>query len=318
MSFVHYRIVLKLISPLHIGKRKYRNLMETREYVPGRTLWGALTARITRDYFEGNPKLYEKVGNFLIEKFRFGYLWPSIDGETPYFPWEHDDFDYLFKFGYMGQPIDYDRKATEEGQLHEVEFIGPKTRGNQQVYLIGDLWANPELTSNNTNQNNLFDRITTVKKDIVLVKKNTDNIEKISICRVFNTLQLGGERNYGWGRVKVENFEKLEPQKALGGIKVENGDEVILKFKKGDHITAHALAAKWNDINPLPNGIINGPIELLTGYEFKGEFSLINPPICYIPGSKCVNNETKFSISKYGILQEVKSCSGLLLKYGKV
>ena len=314
MSFVHYRIVLKLLSPLHIGKRKYRNLMETREYVPGRTLWGALTARITRDHFGGNPELYGKVGDFLIENFRFGYLWPSLDAENPYFPWEHDDFDYLLKFGYMGQPIDYDKKATEEGQLHEAEFIGPKTRDGRQVYLIGDLWVNPELPPSDTNKDNLFDKLTLVEKDIILIKQNG---KEISICRVFGTIQLGAERNYGWGRVKVESFEKSKDPKALGGIAVENGDEVILKFKKDKHITAHILAADWSytlnnfskTLRSMPErDSLSGEIEPLLGYEFRGEWRIPSPPICYVPGSKYVGHkELKLKIGLFGLLEGVKN-----------
>ncbi len=306
MSFVHYRIVLKLLSPLHIGKRKYRNLMETREYVPGRTLWGALTARITRDHFDGEANRYGEVGDFLIENFRFGYLWPSLDGKKPYFPWEHDDFDYLLKFGYMGQPIDYDKKATEEGQLHEAEFIGPKTRDGQQVYLIGDLWIKSSALT-----------------DVEKVEVGLDS-KIIPLKGVFDSLQLGGERNYGWGRVAVEEFPKVPDSVALGGIEVENGDKVVLKFPKGAHVTAHVLAAEWEGMKPVDiklHGKLHGPIEPLTGYEMKepGKWGISTPPICYEPGTfyPAVENPAttahppiKLAIGKFGILVSLNGSGG--------
>ena len=353
MSFAHYRIVLQLLSPLHIGKRKYGNLMETREYVPGRTLWGALTGRITRDYFGGAPNKYEEIGEELNKNLRFGYLWPGLkklENEKDkknsseefdvYFPWRisdknsnkeersegqnsdlnrsikfiykfisPDDFDYLFKFGYMGQPLDYAQKSTEEGQLHEVEFIGAKTRDDRQVYLIGDLWIKNEFLANKDNG------------EVKIFSKT------VQLKRVFNSLQVGGERGYGWGRVKVEKFEKIENASALGGAEVEySQNEVILKFKKDQRITAHALAARWvldNDkkeiLESVEEGKIEGPIEPLTGYQLRknNEWFVANPPVCYVPGSKITTgssdsgNSTNDKIdlivsSRWGILTKTR------------
>ncbi len=333
MSFVHYRIVLKLLSPLHIGKRKYRNLMETREYVPGRTLWGALTARITRDYFGGDPDYYKKIGDFLIQNFRFGYLWPALkkledekdQNETfeIYFPWgigdtnkeekgkdqtpdhvrlifkyiSHDDFDNLFKFGYMGQPIDYTQNATFEGGLHEVEYIGPKTRNGDDVYLIGDIWI----------------------KDGVIVGNDTSpsiqiNSEKrtIEIKNLINSLQLGGEKGYGWGRVGFGKFKKAGDS-AIGNIGVkDNGEDVILVFKKGDRLISHLIAENTNNSSTGEHNsglIVEGEIEPLTGYQFLGSTNWIipEPPICFVPGSRA-NAEFKAKVlgDKYGILQIIK------------
>ena len=45
MAWRAYKIVLRLRSPLHIGRGKVGNLQRTRPYVAGRNLWGALTAR---------------------------------------------------------------------------------------------------------------------------------------------------------------------------------------------------------------------------------------------------------------------------------
>jgi len=289
MSFVHYRIVLRLLTPLHIGKRKYRNLMETREYVPGRTLWGALTARITRDYFCGNSDNYKNIGDFFIQNFRFGYLWPSLDAKTPYFPWEHGDFDYFFKFGYMGQPIDYDRKSTEEGQLHEVEFIGPKTRKGGQVYLIGDLWIKDTVCSKGE------------KGEI----KITVNSKEVPLRNIFDALQLGGERGYGWGRVKCEEFEEYPSNGTIYNADANtSGNEVILEFKEDSLLPAHALAADWTTENGAISKEISGPIEPLTGYEFKGGWNLVSPPICYVPGCK-ITSEMKAKVGVYGILASI-------------
>ncbi len=280
MGFVHYRVVLKLLSPLHIGKRKYRNLMETRDYVPGRTLWGALTARIVRDYFDGRKDMYEKIGNFLNENFRFGYLWPSLDGENPYFPWEHEDFDYLLKSGYMGQPVDYTRGATDEGQLHEAEFIAPKTRDGRQVYLIGDLWVN--------DKNGFIASKETLK---VQIEGKT-----VVLKDIFNSLQLGGERSYGWGRVGEARLLKQENARTIGNVKVTN--DVTLNFPAGGRLTSHLIANKVKSVM--------GEVEPLTGYRYdstKGWY-MQDPPVCFVPGSKITSPiKTKFSEEFPGVLE---------------
>ena len=49
MAWTHYRLKFRLISPLFVGFRRSGNLWETRRYVPGKVLWAALTARLTRD-----------------------------------------------------------------------------------------------------------------------------------------------------------------------------------------------------------------------------------------------------------------------------
>lgn len=298
MSLIHYRIILKLLSPLHIGKQKYRNLMTTREYVPGRTLWGALTARITRGYFGTTSEEYEKIGSFLIENFRFGYLWPAIKEENQifevYFPWESDKieedqglkykfisadkFDYLFKAGYMSQAGDYTTKSSDEGELHEVEFISPKTRYNQDVYLVGDMWIKEAV-------GNIPSKIKAFGKTI-------------NLCRVFDSIQLGGEKGYGWGRIGVEDIRKIESNRALSGVKVEiKNNDVILSFEKGSRITAHAIPAM------MPEGFLTGEIEPLLGYEFKGEWRLSTPLICYAPASS-IKNEVWFKVGLFGLLEK--------------
>ena len=292
MTFVHYRVLLKLLSPLHVGKKKYSNLMTTREYVPGRTLWGALAARITRDYFGGQVSMYKKIGDFLRQKFRLGYFWPSLDGESPYFPWEHEDFNFLLKSGYMGQPIDYDKKATQEGMLHEVEFISPRTNDGRPVYLIGDLWIEKGALKNS-------------KEEKITIKINS---VEVPLGEVFNKIQLGGEKGYGWGRVKLERLE-IEGKRTIAGADYrEERGEIILKFSKNSRIASHALAAGGESLNPVPEGSLTGSIEVLTGYGYyrKGknglEFGLAAPLICYSPDST-VNRDEELKLGEFGILE---------------
>ncbi|HEX9926566.1 MAG TPA: hypothetical protein VGD99_28225, partial [Anaerolineae bacterium] len=79
MAWQKYELIFRLLSPLHIGHRKVSNLMQSRSYVPGKVLWAALTARLTRDYDNGRDgQRYEKIGNKVCQHFRFGYLYPAL------------------------------------------------------------------------------------------------------------------------------------------------------------------------------------------------------------------------------------------------
>ncbi len=286
MAWIHYQLVYRLKSPLHIGHRKVGNLMQTRPYVPGKVLWGALTARLTRMNGQNiGVNAYEEVGKLLIQNFRFGYLWPSRNPEDgPEFPWDvgEDHFDYLFLHGYASTALDPAGAGAQEGSLHHVEFVAPVARDGKPAYLMGDLWVNEPISDH--------------------------RIEKWQ--EALNHLQLGGERSYGWGKVECVKVKVISINHLDGAEVVDSsGDEVILKFKEGSFLPAHALAADWkfdskNDIRTfkaIPEGKISGPIEPLTGYEYKGKWNLPSPLICYVPGGK-ITGVLEIKMGDYGIL----------------
>src|SRR5437588_6306984 len=74
MAWTAYQVSFRLLSPLHIGWRKLGNLQQTRPYVTGRTLLGALTARITRE--QGSNE-YTEIGKLVDKQLTFTYFYPS-------------------------------------------------------------------------------------------------------------------------------------------------------------------------------------------------------------------------------------------------
>ncbi len=255
MAWVHYSLVFRLESPLHIGWRKVGNLMQTRPYVPGKVLWAALTARLTQDLGYGaSGQKYRDIGQRVQENFRFGYLWPSVDGQTLCFPWEYDDFDYLLLDSYASTAQDPACGAAEEGSLHETEFIAPFTRDGRTVFLVGDLWVESSLPS-----------------DLQCWQK------------ALGKVQLGGERTYGWGRVRLEKMEKSGSRQTVAGYEWEEKcGEVIIKLKENYHLIAHALAAGEGAVQN-----VSGPVEPLVGWEMneQGRFQLSQALICWQPGA---------------------------------
>ena len=276
MAWTYYPLKFRLLSPLHIGYRKVGNLMQTRSYVPGKNLWAALTARMTRD----NPDVskrreYKNIGENLVKKhFRFGYLWPSLDGIKPYFPWEHNDFDYLFLDSYTSTALDYTANAAQEGSLHETELIAPAARPDgSPVYLLGDLWV-------------MIENLPADLRDWQEALKN---------------IQLGGERTYGWGRLACcsdwNNIQSGCGRTIAGHEWQETSKEIVLTLNKGDNITAHALAC-----GPGAATSLTGSIEPLVGREW-GEFAGQYPKfggVYFAPESRVVDPGTKFKIGNNG------------------
>lgn len=271
MAWTHYTLKFRLLSPMHIGYRKVGNLMQTRWYVPGKNLWAALTARLTRDAGKGD---YIGVGKMVQNNFRFGYLWPSLGGNEPYFPWDHYDFDYRLLDSYASTALDYSAYSALEGSLHETEFIAPIARTekafDKPVFLLADLWVKADLPNE------------------VDWKREMDN------------LQLGGERAYGWGRVSCySDWNDVQDGSGITiaghGWEDRNG-KIILTLNENEKIDAHVLSS-GSDADLC----LTGPVEPLVGREW-GTFAGQCTPfkgVGFVPG--CIlNKKTEFEIKDYG------------------
>lgn len=270
MAWTHYRLKFRLLSPLHVGYRRVGNLMQTRRYVPGKLLWAALTARLTRDHHDGSQgSEYRRIGDLVQEHFRFGYLWPSLNGEPPYFPWEHGDFDYLFLDSYASTALDYDRSAALEGQLRETEFLAPRTRTDRAVCLTGDLWVQED----------------DLPTDLVGWK------------RALQHVQLGGERGYGWGRVTLATALSRPDERA----------EPTFSLRAEQRTTAHALAVDTDCARAVTH--VRGAVEPLLGWERDNTASgrtwrLSTALIVYTPGATAVK-DLCVAVGPFGIWEAV-------------
>lgn len=267
-----YEVVFELLSPLHIGKRKIGNLQQTRYYVPGRTLWGALTARMARD--DGNFD-YEKTGRDVDEFLRFTYFYPTDDDKKiTLFPWgDPDEFEWKYIQSYVTTALDPKVRKADYGSLHEAEYIAPKTRRNEKVYLLGYIFERDDCNLN--------------------------------WKEALPKLLLGGERTYGWGRVRVsqkscKNTSQLDyfmckKASSTGSngsnnkyiYEVELNDKApVIRVHESCPVISHVLAD--DQINDY---VECGNIEPLVGLETNtkdGNFGskISAARICWTPGTK--------------------------------
>lgn len=278
MTWKQYTLAFRLLSPLHIGYRKVSNLQQTRGYVPGKVLWAALTARLTRETIPGaKGKDYIEVGQNVNDHFRFTYLYPALDPTGPAcYPWD-DDFAYRFLSSYASTALNYDHQSAAEGSLHEVEFIRPRARplnGEEppQVYLVGCLYVQEVANTDETLQ---------------------------GWQAALRHIQLGGERGYGWGRVQL--YADI-PKPCQAGL-----EKPQIPYLPGKRLLAHALAVDENSQKTVTN--VAGPIEPLVGWQrdnrpdSKSAWHIPEATICYAPGAKVTATEAiTFAIGPDGIL----------------
>lgn len=282
MSWAKYDLVFRLQGPLHIGWRKVSNLQQARGYVPGKNLWAALTARLTREAGDGaKGKAYQNIGKELQTHLRFPYLYPAVPKDsnrvvksqadlTVHYPWE-DGFDYLFLDSYTSTALNYSSQSAEDGMLYETEFIAPHTRNGHPVYLSGSLYVKHVQTA------------------LPPVLENWPS--------ALHKLQFGGERGYGWGRVQMVNGLPLQP---IAEVDQPMGETITVNERGQERscITAHLLANNAT--------AVSGPVEPLIGWERNNgddrdkNWRLSSVSICYAPGS-VARADLPFKIGANGI-----------------
>jgi hypothetical protein len=265
MSWTAYKIVLRLQTPMHIGQAKLGNLQITRPYVHGKALWGALTARITRDEPSYHND-YETVGQRVNERLAFSYFYPTTSNEVQLWPWDDlERFAWHFLGSYASTALDYSQNSAAEGSLHETEFITPYTREGKPVNLVGYIFE----------------------------REDSD----LPWREVLKRLQVGGERTYGWGRVRC--LGEPQPTQELFGYEPDlSAARPLVSLPNDARLLAHALAHAGRAI------LARGRVVPLVGRETNAANAhgqdVKLTAICWEPGCR-VQGTQKLHISNYGI-----------------
>ncbi len=289
MTWQTYRLVFRMESPLHIGWRKTGNLMQTRYYVPGRVFWGAVTAGLTQ--WLGKTS-YVQIGDQARERLRFGYFFPAEDPDKPLYPIQQaqvgfvysqdlpeSKFERRFLNSLASTAIAAESNASQEGSLHEVELITSSLELGRPVYLIGHLFVH--------------------QNEEVTVKDDDVEIQGISLfTQVIASLQIGGERRYGFGRLTLCRDQCEQANDLFGYPLSQQNSQCRVTVPAQRPLLAHAMT----------NGLhLNGSIEPLVSREWAQEdgpgrqVTLLG--LYYAPGS-VVTTETTFVIGRYGVWEQ--------------
>lgn len=285
MPWKIYQLTYDLLAPLHVGLIKLGNFYRTRYYIPAPTIWGALTAALTRlapqrgggaaDSPIGND--FDAVGKWIAKNIISSYwyvlgdnselLYPRYGSNTLYYgTMTEREFERAFVTGLQGTAIDPSSNAAQEGSLREFEVLSPRRKDTgARVQLRG--W-------------------------LLLSQQAWGEYERIGAA--LDTLVVGGERKYGWGRLRLakpphetDRFCTL-PSTRLS-LASENVPTVLLETD--EPLLAHAAISGVE---------ARGAIEAfrgrrtVTGSAFGMDFS--ETTLCWAPGS-LLSESKRFQLS---------------------
>lgn len=300
MSWKCYELRFKAKSGIHIGYRKLGIINQTRYFIPGKTMWGAVTAILSRRFMKNyNAKIYEKIGEFVKNHLKFSYFYLVNCGKVLYPKYDEkgllfgdsttkEEFENEFIYSYVSTAVDPASKTAEDGSLHEFEYIKPN------VEFCGYLFAN------DGNGIRFGD-------NTFLINASNDDVkltQDISLFNIIEKIQVGGERNYGFGWLELK-YKKFCSSKEVemydSKIKIDLNDLTLKKFESNEIIALSHVA-----IDNLNFESIRGDIEPFVGREWaeeKGAGQKISDvKICLVPGTKIkLKDDVTLKIGEYGI-----------------
>ncbi len=301
MNWGAYKLAYRAAAPVHIGWHTLGYINLTRFYIPGKNIWGALTANFARMGKSGDPhRSYREFGEIFREDILPSYFFPAIDPDAPLMPeysenglryggFSRYEFERLL-IGSFGQTAVLPGSNTaEEGSLHESEFMVPVVeRGKEleRVYFVGYLFYKEDLRSG---------------KKVKLMDREFD------VPDVLSEIHVGGDRKYGWGKLVLDHFQTLKEKEDFFGYELKlDGTAPKVIVPESKPIPAH-VPVEWGlgfkgDIEPLVGrewGEGNSP----KGDEKKSGFGqrISKAVLSWVPGSILLKKGT-FHIGEYGIL----------------
>lgn len=309
MGWTLYSAHFRVLSYLHIGHQKLGNIQRTRSYVPARNFWAFLTARLTRGAQHGEwpqpPGIaigdYEAMGTLVTEQIAFSYFYPTDRDGWPLYPdltpqglrfgasgMTPDVFAWRYLGSYASTALNYSTNSAEEGTLHEVEFIASQTRvdgavESYPVYLAGYVLVTDDCT--------------------------------LPWQEALHEIQIGGERGYGWGRLRLEpdglvsvDYRSVE---LFGRMKCrcEGGVRPKTCISPGQPLLSHA---KVGGVQAA------GDIEPVVGRAWDNEAGagqvISTAKVCYAPGARLEGSQPLwFEWTTAHVWRAVGTCDGRLI-----
>ena len=304
MSWKCYELEYKAKSGIHIGYGSQLGILSrTRYYIPGKTIWGAVTAALSRRIM-GNydAEIYRKMGEFVKHHLIFSYFYPLKEGDVLYpnyteegfgfgnkgggeFVMTKEEFEKEFISSYISTALDKNSMTAEEGSLHEFELISP-------VEFVGYLFTNLEKGQGSATYG-LPIFVKEVSNDEIRVEIRGKEVEVFEAIR---EIQVGGERIYGFGELELTGIEEKEDMVSLYGSEMVanlKGTSTSIISVSGEPDSGYLSLAHVNIQNQGFTGIgVRGDIEPLVGREWDDERGkgagqkISDVKICLTPGTR--------------------------------
>ncbi len=289
MGWQTYTLTYRARSPVLLGDHPYGFIQRTRLYAPGWTLWGAITARLTRALLPraAGPD-YEAVGTFVAENLRTSYAFLLVDeqraapryaaGRLHYGPLPAADFEARFLASLGQTAVAPATLSAHTGALHETEVLtshDPVT--GEAVRWQFALYAQQPWRD---------------------LPASLDGLTTGDVLFALSELSLGADRGYGLGRMTLEGAAD-GPHPVEGE---ETGPCPLEWDPQGRTLAAHA------PLDALPGDRVRGRAESIPwrwwqndpgGAWGPGQRSQVR--LFYVPGSIVEAQGWQPVVGPYGI-----------------
>ena len=231
-----FRIVFRACSPIQIGAGALGMIERTAMIVPGRRIWGALTASLVRSLFPSpRSEFYEEAGTEL-KKGRFSTFFPCLPvkendstlhrmipclpehtfvaEDQPGLALDQDEVESLLCGSSASTALDPARMAAAEGSLHSTDLILP-------VWSIGCGKRKKQATTF-SGYLELPERIRAGGADIPM------DAPRVREC--FSCMRIGGGRRNGWGVIAPLSVETVSSYDGFESIPWKSGRLLTAEF----------------------------------------------------------------------------------------
>lgn len=257
-SLTWYEIKIEQLSSVHIGKKNYGVLAETRLFIPGWTIWGALVNSYGRlnggsiDAFKEGKGLFENITCFYIIKDKREIMFPKFNNGKLYLGnMSEEEFRNKFTYTFTSTAIEPDCVAARDASLHEIETILSKAKdGKKNICWVG-------LVGIEDSKKEIFNKFLNETEEIF----------------------VGGDISYGFGKMRIVNKEdNLANEKDLLDWGLTN--------KGNMNITVKNSSRNFIQISNSSK-LKKGKLEFIVQYDFSDSIpSIEQAEYCFVPGSK--------------------------------
>lgn len=206
MGWAAFSLTYRAITPLHLGCHPLGFITRTRYYVPGWTLWGAITAQLTRACFpRAAGRNYEEVGQFVADNMPTSYAYIQVEGKLTCPKFENGQLRY--------------------GKLSPAEFEARFVTSLGQTAIAPESLTALTRSLHETEVLAAYDLVTgePVRWKFILYtrhpwKTQNSTLRELApedILTAIERLTLGGDRRYGLGLLRREGEPK--PLKKVEG-----------------------------------------------------------------------------------------------------
>ncbi len=224
-----YKLTFKQLQPINLGYKKHGVINETRIFITGQSIWGALTNVYGKekgwtksDYKnQQNQKLFENITCFYPKIGDGEVLYPKYqDGEFYLGEMSEREFRYEFVTTYLSTAISPNSLNAKDESLHEIDIILPQDKDEKkQFFWVGYL---------------------KIDEDIEIPKE----------------IYIGSDSRYGFGLMRLEG-EPIE----------ENFDYEVVKGKYNNNdYPKNEPISNFVEFN---NQKFIGELELLAEFDFS-------------------------------------------------